>query len=70
MTRDDKEKRAEAWRKWYAENRQKLLKVYRKRFRTKVANETKEERELRLAKQRKAQRAYAKRKKAKNVRSR
>lgn len=57
------------WSKWYAKNRKRLLADYRLRYRQRIKTETAQEREQRLAKQRKVQKAYEKRKKAKNVRS-
>lgn len=55
------------WKQWYTKNRSKLLKEYRRRYKNRIETETPAERKKRLAKQRKIQQAYEKRKKAKLV---
>jgi len=62
----DEEKRARAraaWRAWYRRKHEEAKEYYRLRYAEKMKTETVEAREIRLAKARVAQKAYANRKK-------
>jgi hypothetical protein len=52
-----------AWRAWYRRHHDEAKAYYRDRYAEKLKTETKEDRELRLARARKHQKKYASRKK-------
>lgn len=60
----DAKKRA-AWRKWYAANKQKMAKYYKKRYQARRKSETVKDRNKRLKKQREYYAAYAKKNRTK-----
>lgn len=58
LTPDKLERKREAWRRWYAKNRERMNAYYRERYYAKRAAESAAEREVRLHRQRKYYREY------------